>query len=134
MKKTINLILATMLFSLICSGCANLSLDPQALAGRSIKDLEKARSTGKEKTLPLAYDTAFSTVTKILKKNGLAIYQSDKEKGYIVAIGFPQQVNTTRVGIFFESPAPDKTRITLSSLSSTALVKAETIIFKELEK
>ena len=133
MKNIIKSIPAVILIFLMCTSCANLPVDGKALAGISVKDLEEACSGGKEKTFSLSYAAAFDKVTKILRKNELTIFQSDKKKGYIVAMGFPRQINTTRVGIFFESLDDDNTKLTLSSLSSTSLVKAETIVFGGLE-
>jgi hypothetical protein len=97
------------------------------------RDLVKAKADGKVKVIALSYDEAFSKVLSILEANKLKIYQMDEKNGYIVAMGFPRQTNTTRVGIFFESEGDNKTRITLSSLSTTALIKAESIIFGNIE-
>lgn len=129
MKITIALALSVLLTVSFASGCAHYSTNFKSLLGTNISDLEKMRSSGKTETVPLSYSDAFNKVTEILKNNELIIYQSNREKGYIVAMGFPKQTNTTRVGIFFESETDSSTKITLSSLSSTALVKAEGIIF-----
>jgi hypothetical protein len=134
MKKAIKPVLLTLLPLFLLGGCAYYSTDFNALIGTSIRDLEKARAEGKQGTFPFSYDTAFDKVTTILKNNGLTVFQTSREKRYIVAMGFPRQTDTTRVGIFFEPLSDNKTKITLSSLSSTALAKAEALIFGELGK
>ena len=134
MKKIFISIPALLLLVLFTGGCAHYSTDLKAFFGTGIRDLEEARGEGKVKTFPYSYDVAFDKVSHILKKNKLKVYQSNKKENYIVAMGFHQQIDTTRVGIFFEPVSDNEIRITLSSLSSLALSKAEVIIFNGLEK
>ncbi|MFC1480412.1 hypothetical protein ACFL5Y_03080 [Candidatus Omnitrophota bacterium] len=131
MKNITKTILPLVLASFLFAGCASYNL--YSLAGTNIEDLEAARGQGKNKVFSLSYDTAFSKTTEILKNNGLIIFKSNRGKKYIVAMGFHKQTDTTRVGIFFDPLADGKTEITLSSLSSTALAKAVTIIFGGLQ-
>ncbi|MGB2599609.1 MAG: hypothetical protein WBB86_08760 [Candidatus Omnitrophota bacterium] len=133
-RKTITAIPVVLLASLLLSGCAHYSTDVGAFMGIGIQDLEKARKDGKVETFPIPFSVAFDEVTKILKDAKLTIYESSKKKGYIVAMGFHKQINTTRVGIFFESISENRTRITLSSLSSTALEEADAAVFGGLTK
>ena len=126
-------VLLALLVVFLCGGCTTISTDVGTFLGMGPRDLEKAKADGKVKVLALSYDEAFSKVISILEANKLKIYQMDRKNGYIVAIGFPRQTNTTRVGIFFEPEGDQKTRITLSSLSTTALIKAESIIFGNIE-
>ena len=133
--KRINKYLSLALVAVfLLGGCAHYSTDFNALLGTNISDLKKARADGKVEIFPLTCDAAFDKVTMILENNRLVIFQANREKRYIVAMGFPKQTDTTRVGIFFESLPDNKTKITLSSLSSTALVKAGALIFGELQK
>ncbi|MGB2631277.1 MAG: hypothetical protein WBD24_06095 [Candidatus Omnitrophota bacterium] len=133
-KKTVILIPALFLAVILSGGCAHYSTDLNAFFGTGIEDLEKARAEGKEKVFPYSYDVAFEKVTEIMKKNKLTVYQSNKKEKYTVAMGFQKQIDTTRVGIFFEPVSDKETRITLSSLSSLALSKAEAVIFGGLGK
>jgi len=114
------------------TGCAHFSYDSKALLGIGIQDLESARSSGIERTFTLPYEDLFNTVKTILDQNNITIYQQNMEKKYIVAMGFEKQVTTTRVGIFFDTISNDQTKITLSSLSKTTIIKAEDIIFGAL--
>jgi len=122
-----------LLIACLVSGCTSYPTTFLDIFGVSREDLEKARKDGIKKEFSLSYDETFDRVTKILQSNNLTIYQSSRKKGYIVAMNFPKQTNTTRVGIFFEPVNKGKTSITLSSLSSTALAKAEATIMGGLE-
>ncbi|MFQ5952671.1 MAG: hypothetical protein ACE5JK_04620 [Candidatus Omnitrophota bacterium] len=134
MTNKIAFISTALLVAFLLSGCATFSTDVDALFGMGIQDLEEARDKGVEKTFSISVDSAFDKIKKIAKDNKLTVYQTSKRKGYIIAMGFHKEVDTTRVGIFLESVGENKTRITLSSLSSSALSKAEKIIFGNLEK
>ena len=135
MKISLAFFTLTLLYAFLLSGCSYYSTNiPGSILGINIQDLEKARANGVTATYPLPYATAFNKVTDILKANKLTIYESNRNKKYIVAMGFHKQVDTTRVGIFFAVDGENSTKITLSSLSNTTLPKAENIIFGGLEK
>ncbi len=133
MKNIVKPVSFLFLIIFLLGGCAHYSTDFKALIGTNVRDLEKARADGKKKTFPIPCDTAFDKVTAILENKGLTIFQTNRKKGYIIAMGFPKQTDTTRVGIFFEALPEGGTKITLSSLSSTALAKAVTLVFGGLE-
>jgi hypothetical protein len=132
MKNIIFLVLACSIF--VSTGCSSSKYNLPSLAGLNIKDLEAVKDKGSAKTFNLSKDTAFSETINVLENEGLTVFQSSEKKGYIVAMGFKEQVDTTRVGIFFESVSDKKTKVTLSCLSSLALPKAEKIIFGGLSK
>ena len=134
MRKFTLSIFAILLTAFCAAGCAKTPLNADEFMSFGMYDLEKARESGKVRTFSLSYDVAFDEVKKILGSNTLTIYSSSRKKRYIVAMGFPKQINTTRVGIFFDPVSGNQTKITLSSLSSTALEKADTIIFGGLKK
>ena len=128
------LVLSLTLFVLTTPGCASSKYNLPALAGMNISDLESAKDKGLAKTFGMSLDTAFDETLNILKAEQLTVFRSSKKKGYIIAMGFKEQVDTTRVGIFFETISADKTKITISCLSLTALPKAEKIVFGGLSK
>jgi len=138
MKKRVSYILGSIFISssLLC-GCAQfpftcLNLTP--LAGFNIQDLKQAaRENGREKVVSMPYEVAFNKTLHILKTHGLTIYQNNMRSGYIVAMNFSKQVNTTRLGIFFESVDKNKTKITLGSLSTSVVQTGEKIIFEGLK-
>lgn len=127
-------ILAVILTFLSSPGCASSKFNLSSLAGMNIADLEAAKSEGTSKTFDMTADIAFNETLKILKTEKLTVFRSSQKKGYIIAMGFNEQVDTTRVGIFFETVSETRTKITLSCLSSLALPKAEKIIFSGLSK
>ena len=134
MKKITHILFCVFVLSLMLGGCASGSFNLQSLAGINISDLEHARSSGKEMTVPLSYDAAYDKVMEIIRDNKLTVFREGRKQGYIVVIGFPKQETTTRVGIFFDRVDDGSTKITLSCLSSTCLARAQNIIFGGLEK
>jgi hypothetical protein len=116
-------------YSMSLTGCAPSKYNLAALAGINVRDLEKARAEGVKQTFDISQKDAFERTIGILREEKLTVFQSDRKKGYIVAMGFKEQVDTTRVGIFFEEISDNSTEITLSTLSGTALPKAKKIIF-----
>ena len=134
MKNSIfSLLVSLLIVSSSLSGCASIGDPIGDFIGTGLSDLQKARANGLTRDFPIAYDAAFDTAIDVIKANNLVSYQSDRKKGYIVFMGLPKQVDTTRVGVFFESLDSSTTRITISSLSSTALAKAGSLIFGGLE-
>ena len=133
MKKILNMLFCILILAAM-PGCASGSFNLQSLAGINIADLQKARASGKQMTVPLSYDAAYDKAIQIVQDNKLTVFRAGKKQGYIVAIGFPKQETTTRVGIFFDRVDDNSTKITLSSLSSTCLSKAEDIIFGGFKK
>lgn len=124
-----------MVFLLLFSGCASPSRYPAPLAsivGRNIRDLEEARTTGVSRTFEMPLDETFTKTLDILETEKLTVFMRSASKEYIVAMGFHRQIDTTRVGIFFDAIGEGSTKVTISSLSSTALPKAEKIIFEGL--
>jgi len=136
MKKpslALTVILVLGAFSL--TGCVASAVPGLAgILGVNRADLEKARKNGITEEFPFSKVEAYYKVLDIIEDNGLVLFQQNLRGGYIVAMGFPKQTDTTRVGIFFERLPGKRTRITLSSLSSTALGRANNIIFGNLRK
>jgi len=131
MKKRTFTVIFLLGLILFLNGCVSYPTF-SGVFGMEVQDLEKAKENGRTKLVALSYDASFDKVLNILKDNKLTTLQVNRKKGYIVAIKFPKQTDTTRVGIFFESKENGSTLITLSSLSTTALDKAESIIFPGL--
>ncbi|HPN73388.1 MAG TPA: hypothetical protein PKZ41_05260 [Candidatus Omnitrophota bacterium] len=131
--KNLILLSAALLF-LTAPGCASSKFNLASLAGMNISDLEAAKSSGPSKTFAMTAEKAFDETLTVLRNEKLTVFRSSRKKGYIVAMGFTEQVDTTRVGIFFDTEQDGKTRVTLSCLSSLALPKAEKIIFAGLSK
>jgi hypothetical protein len=116
----------------LISGCAGFSTKVAVLSATNIADLEEARAEGLSRDFSYPAEEAFAKVTALLDREKIKIYLEDRKKGFIVALGFPRQTDTTRVGIFFEPLPSGGTRITLSSLSSSALERAGVMILDGL--
>ena len=127
MKLLSILVICVLIF--LGSGCARTTEFMGSTIGINIQDLEKMRAEGKSKVFALSYDEAFDRVIEILHEGGYTVFRSNKDQRYIVAMGFPRQVDTTRVGIFFDPAGEGETKVTLSCLSDTCLSKAAGIIF-----
>lgn len=129
-KLTTYLLLTAMAISLSgCGSSSKLKQLPASLAGINIADLQEARSSGVQRLFSAAYNETYDTMVAKARANHLIIYQESRKDGILVIMGFSKQVNTTRVGIFIESAAETETLVTLSSLSTTALKKAENVFF-----
>lgn len=121
--------LAIVLSVFMVSGCSGAKYNLTSLAGANIRDLEAAKSSGISRTFNMEISECFQKTMSVLKNENLTVFLSSEKRGYIVAMGLYEQVDTTRIGIFFEKLSDNSTKITLSSLSQTALPKAEKIIF-----
>ncbi len=132
MRYTIPTYIILLSAILLSSGCSTINCDIGSIAGTNLQDLKRARSEGISRISEVSLSEAFDDTSDILREKGLVIYQSSKKAGYIVFMGLARQNNTTRIGVFFESLDANKTKITISSLSSSALKQAESILFTSL--
>ena len=133
MKRFSLIIISLILTSSFLAGCSS-NYNLASFGGVNISDLEAAKPQGKSRLFNAPYDYLYDRVLQIVKNNKLYIFRESKPKGYIVVMDFKKQVNTTRVGIFFDSVNESTTRITITTLSPTAIPKATGIIFGELTK
>ncbi|MFH1305598.1 MAG: hypothetical protein ABIH74_04290 [Candidatus Omnitrophota bacterium] len=131
MKRIISL--SILLSVVLSAGCAQSNkFNFASLMGVNVDDLRAARATGEKKTIPLSYSDAYDKAKVLVKEHSLTVLRTSKAGRYIVVIGIPKQVNTTRVGIFFEPVTDKSTKVTLSSLSDTALAKAKEMVFDKM--
>ena len=127
--KGICYIIVVLFLSVQASGCASIKEPVSDFFGFGISDLEKARETGLSRVYPLPYDTAFDKAVEAAKACKVTVYKADRKRGVITIMDIPKQVDTTFAGIFVEAVDAANTKITISSLSATALTKAGMIIF-----
>jgi len=120
--------------SVLISGCVSFPNSVADVLGIGLEDLESAKATGIKKVVDLPKADTFNAIVKLLLDEKITVYQQNLDKGYIVAMNFPKQTNTTRVGIFFEPLDQTKTQIIICSKSSTALQKADKMIQTGLDK
>jgi len=132
MKRISPIIVISVIMAVhILSGCSSMPTAQDILA-INIDDLIDAKDSGISREVPLSYDAAYDKVTDIVRNQNLRIFRESRSRGYIVVINFPKQTNTTRVGIFFETVSNNNTEVTISSLSTTALEKANLMILEKL--
>jgi pimeloyl-ACP methyl ester carboxylesterase len=62
------------------------------------------------------------------------LFAEDPRKRYMILMGVPESVDTTEVGVFFDSLGYGKTKIDISSLSSRAKRIAAEMIFQKLDR
>ena len=98
---------------------------------QDVKTLEAAKKTGVSKEVALSKDEAYKKTLEIIASEKFKIFRDRPKENYMIVIGLPKQTNTTQVGVFFE-PAEGKTKVTVTSLSSTALKKADELILQKI--
>jgi hypothetical protein len=116
------------------AGCASIEESAKVIMGTSTKALEEAKThKNLAQTFDIKYPDAYNIVMKFLKSKDITPFLHSRRKRRIVAVYFNGQADTTEVGIFFEEPAPGKTKVIVTSLSSAHMFKAADLIFKELD-
>lgn len=130
-----------MLLVVLCTALTGCEF-AKVILGTSTRKLEEARRTAEVAKYECTFEQCFDAVLS-LAHNGFAgepvsgepyfdVFQKDRIKSYIVAMGVPGQINTTEVGIFFVTLAPHTMQIEVSSLSSGAKQKVARRVFQEL--
>ncbi len=119
---------------LFLGGCAQTVETVKVVWGSSTRSLEEARADAVREDFPMAYDACFREVLQIAGTEKWEIFIKDKKQGTIVVLGIPGNVDTTEVGIFLDKAGASRTKVEISSLSSSAKLKAADILFEELRK
>lgn len=134
MKKNTPVITFVLLLSsiLLIPGCVNYRYAFFSVAGVNVQDLENEKNIVSTLSVEIPFEDAFKEVLSIAEKEKLTIYQKNKERKYIVLMGFEGQIYTTRVGVFFHEKN-GSTDIFLRSLSKAALERSENMIFPGLK-
>jgi hypothetical protein len=116
--------------ALLLTGCVTYPNTVSDIMAVGYSDLlSAAKDNGIVKEFAMNFDETFDYMLEKLKDNDLTIYQEHRSGSFIIAMGFPKQNETTRVGIFLTSGAGSSTKVTISSLSSGCLLRAEKILF-----
>ena len=121
-------------------GCAQTQEVAKTFWGSSTRALEEARKDAIKKTFDCEFQKCFDAVLHLTQapvtdeEKTYQLFLKNRKKKVIVLMYIPGSVDTTEVGVFFESPQNNKTTIEISSLSSNAKMTAADYIFKSLEK
>ncbi len=159
-NKRFNLILLSFIF--LC-GCSAVGERAKQFWGSSTQALENARKDALQKSFSCSWEQCFtavveyangdtqqliepkssrsdtrqadnSTEQKTIRAKNLDLFKIDRRLKLIVIMGVPGSVNTTEVALFFVPISDNKTQVEVTSLSTSAKIRAADIIFAELEK
>jgi hypothetical protein len=114
------------------SGCSLTKEAFREITGVSTKTLEDKRSQAIVKEFNCDYQVCYNQAINALKKINAYVYAQDKAKN-MVAI-YVNETDTTPVGLFFSSPRPGKTKIEVSSPSSSAKELISGEVFEQIDK
>ena len=137
----------SMLFFLL-SGCVGHIVETtKSIAGISTKKLEEARSLGVNRIYDAERGVCFDKAIEALNDMGAYIHIRNRKRFIIVAMGFGKlsweeqepspeydYIDTTEVGFFFEDITNARTKVELSSLSSSLLESISDRFFSSLYK
>ncbi len=144
-------------------GCAALKEEAKKLWGSSTQALEEARNESLKASFSCPWETCFDSVVRYanvetqqvldekinaekmnqpdnpadeqtVKAKNFEVFLEDRRRRIIVLMGVPGSVNTTEVGVFFTPLENATTAVEVSSLSTSAKIKAADILFSQLGK
>lgn len=144
-------------------GCAALKEEAKKLWGSSTQALEEARNESLKASFFCPWETCFDSVVRYanvekqhvldekinaekmnqpdnptdeqtVKAKNFEVFLQDRRRRIIVLMGVPGSVNTTEVGVFFTPLENAATAVEVSSLSTSAKIKAADILFSQLGK
>lgn len=134
----------------ILSGCLGHIIEgTKSIAGVSTKSLEEARSRGVSQVFEADRAVCFDAALSVLKEMGGYIYMQNKKRNIIVAMDLEKNkisntqettdieydyIDTTQLGVFFSDAGANKTKIELSSLSTSLLERTSERFFSLLVK
>lgn len=119
---------------LLITGCASLREAGKKIWGSSTRALEKARGKGKAENFSCSFADCFDACLAALKEEKATVFQQDKKRGFIVAMNFEGEIDTTEVGFFFEKVEDGITRIEITSLNPRLLGTLPPRIFSNINK
>lgn len=148
MRFSKSLILISVIF---LSSCAHGPVESvKSILGVSTRALEEARINGSFMVFDADINDCYYKTLETLREIPARVYMQNRTKGIIVAMGFRNStfgiketdlqsdplnevIDTTELGIFFTKMESNKTKVELSSLSTSLLEFASEKIFSKLE-
>lgn len=114
-------------------GCATIKNTPATIVGYSVYDLEKRRATGDAQVFDASFVQCYQAVLRIAKENQYTVFYQSLEKSLIVLMDVPHSVNTTEVGVFFQTVSSGKVKVEITSRSSFAQKIVSDFFYSELQ-
>ena len=131
------------LFAITCGGCALVRDTSDTIAGTYLKSLERNRENGTSRVVNYGIDEAFERTlnTLVAMKAKIMRVQSQSYSILAVVSGGPMlddsidstfDANAADIGIFFSEEGPQRTKISISCLSTPILEYTVNNIFSKL--
>jgi len=135
-----NRLIILLIISIYIYGCSWIIDFPRSMWGSSVRVLSDKRDQALSKEFSCSRDECFDEVLQLTLPYGVEdpendkflLFLKDKKKRHMIIMDVPASVDTTEVGVFFDSMANGKIKVDISSLSSRAKEKAAGIIFTKL--
>lgn len=122
----------------------------KSFLGVSTRSLEEARVNGVSEVFAADIDTCYEKAIEVLQAMPARIYMQNRKKYVLVAMGFERQklttpeeslpqdplnetIDTTELGVFFQHQDKNKTKVEISSLSTSLLEFARDNFFPKLK-
>lgn len=137
------LIIILIFISIISPGCSWVADFPKTAWGSSIRVLSEKRSEAESAVFGCSRDTCFDHVLDMTIVFGAGKEKEDQkyvlfakapDRSFIVVMGVPGGVDTTEVGVFFDTMPDGQTQIQVSSLSSRAKMSVADAVFEKLSQ
>ncbi|MEW5894676.1 MAG: hypothetical protein AB1650_02795 [Candidatus Omnitrophota bacterium] len=113
---------------------------PRSVWGSSNRVLTNLRKNTEPRAFGCDREKVFNAVFEMTRpygKKGLdsdkyVLFSMNREKGYMILMNVPGAVDTTEVGVFFDSAGAGQTRVEVTSLSSRAKRTVEEAVFARI--
>ena len=121
--------------AVLCSGCSPVRTVKQMM-GTSVYPLEIQKESASA-IIDKDYELCYERTLEILHEIGANPYLKNPRRQYIVAIRFsdifPRCGNTSKVGFFFETIGPKKTKIIIKSQNTHLAEFVAQMLFEHLK-
>ena len=122
---------------LIITACSPVEMG-RRVVGTSIEGLEEEEKGRFSGIAQAGIPESYAMVKEILEEKDLYIYLDNPENGYLTAMWFdrvyPNCIDTSEVGFFFQEDGPGRTRIDVVSRNSSLARFAAEMVFEELNR
>ncbi len=133
-------ILIIIISSIYISGCSWVVDLPRSILGSSIRVLSDKRTEAQTKTFDCDLSSCFEAVLEMtlpygaedLEDEKFVVFAKDARQRYMILMDVPGSVDTTEVGVFFDTLDDGRVKVDISSLSTRAKNKVAELVFDHL--